>query len=286
MFYLLLQNACSFGFTTVTIPALTSDTIIFGDHQLFFFVTEVSTSAQCTVIGDGVASQPFYPNISYTYQVIGSMMNCSSGSGPLSMGVLSIPADTCDKTIHLRSDNYINFELEVPNSTDSVCLFHFQPQNAYRTTINCTGLDRSDTCSFHKQIDLQMQRDPFPHHINATIEESIEDGFLLKIVPNAEEHGLSASTKVVLIKGNGKYPNCAARPVGILSVNGFEPGILPDEVIVECEGPEETVIVAIILVIVLVTAMVAILVIYRGCRPNRKAYRSDDSEPLHPRDPS
>jgi hypothetical protein len=118
---------------------------------------------------------------------------------------------------------------------------------------------------------------------DSVCEDTFNDGFVAYAFPDRFDIK-NSSFEVQLVKGPEQpLADCHAYAVGSFSASGFSPAqnesfILGGLKNITCSEPEEPYFVAIIMLVILAVVLIAALLTFRLCRPNREVYQSDDEK--------
>jgi hypothetical protein len=109
---------------------------------------------------------------------------------------------------------------------------------------------------------------------------TLEDGFVVRVEPWSHELLLNNnSAQIFLVKGpeNVREQDCCWYSVGAIPGTGIP---LADELHCEqgCRAPGEPTMVAVLMITTLILSLVISLVVFKLCRPNHEAYKSDEAE--------
>ncbi|OHS99379.1 hypothetical protein TRFO_34144 [Tritrichomonas foetus] len=252
------------------------------DRQKFFLRYmahhyEQHSNISIIVFSGETQSEKFYPESNRFYQFKGNKIEVHSELGRASYQILIADEKSCDDyVIALTLTNYINTSYLSYNQSRKVCYLFYEPDCDYRVNLDCFSNNRDTDCYIYSHEALFSGFAPVSCRSNSTCEATLSDGFLATVVgPNEGLAVLDSSTKVLAVKGQNTALSCDSYSVDYFDVFGIhELSVTSSSV--RCQPAEESVLIAIVLVVVLVFVLFGGVLIYYKCRPNREAYESDE----------
>jgi hypothetical protein len=175
-------------------------------------------------------------------------------------------------SIALSADRFVNTSY-LFNESQWLSFIFYQPDASYRLLVECSSPNLADMCEIYDVMSLDRGIPVERCLVNETCDIVLEDGFYVL----AHRGGIApenVSVRVFTIKGSAlSGTDCDAQKVGN-STGQFNPWFR--ELQYACEPPNESVLVAVVLILCLMVVLGSAILTYYQCRPNREAYESNE----------
>ena len=240
-----------------------------NDHDLNLSVQVANSTAK---------SKKFYPEPNKFYQFHGIQVIVKSEKGTIPIHLLLVDEKSChNHVVAISLMSYIDISNIYINETDQFCYLFYEPNCDYRVSLDCLSDNRDTLCKIHSKDSLMGDSPAVSCLSNSTCESTVEDGFLVTVQGrdhDEEETYIETSTKILAVKGQNSATKCESYAVDYFDMNGIHSVDIPVSFI--CQPAEESVMIAVVLICVLVILLIGGVLIYYKCRPNREAYESDE----------
>jgi len=270
-----------YGFFTITVQKDLPVTYDIVGNQFFFSVLDsdstdliigITSEKNETVLSD--------LHVGSYYEVEGDSITFYSSHSQYNIACLMLQNASCpDITYSLDLDSYSSLDFSLFNESIQMCLLFYSPKRDYRVFSTCYSNNRDSECFLVSSNKIATGLLPETCLANTTCDDSLSDGFLLKSVPFAGS-SIRSKTSVSVIKGKKHGSRCSLLSVSKLNSQGIMPQLnYSVKSYLKCIPPEETVQIAVILVLTLLFLIFFGVILYYQCRPNREAYESNSDIP-------
>lgn len=247
--------------------------------DIYFYLKSDNTSGLTFTIRDQhIHSDPIIPENNKFYKIVGEEISFFSENYEFDINFLMTPRDHCSEYgFFITLDEYIQFSFNLTNIFNNACVFLHQPSRTFQIRINCLSGDSSARCLLYSNETLFHEDFPISIIANKSEHFSISDGFILK---TSSSFGLSLNSTLHFIQGNPQSKNfskCNINPIIRANADGiFQNNITT---VCKCIDEEESIVIALVLISVLIFTFVIGFIAFRISRSNRETYKSDREEP-------